>query len=154
MLEKSIKNLMEIIDLSEDEIKTNNKNVTAILDLEDLKSLKEILDYMRQQEVDFTTVYLKGVYDGKDKATAELTTTKEKLAEDAFKENIKLKKELEKKELLIQKIDRECFKYEDRVEELAEMESSNQYNENYYTLRGKYKLAKVIRGEIAAYENI
>lgn len=48
MLEKSIKNLNEIVSLSEEEIRENNKNVTAILDLEDLKSLKEIIDYIQQ----------------------------------------------------------------------------------------------------------
>ena len=46
LLEKSIKNLMEIVSLSEDEIKKNDRNVSAILDLEDLKSLKELLDYL------------------------------------------------------------------------------------------------------------
>lgn len=95
MLEKSIKNLMEIVSLSEDEIKKNDRNVSAILDLEDLKSLKELLDYFKENKLDLTTVYLKGVYDGKEQATADLTITKEKLAEDTFKENIKLKKELE-----------------------------------------------------------
>lgn len=154
MLQKSIKDLSEIVKLSENELNANDKNVTAILDFEDLKALKEVIDYLQQHEIDLTTVYLAGVYDGKDKATAELSISKEKIAEDAVKENIKLKKELEKEKLLIQKIDRECFKYEDRLEELAEMETSNQYNENYYTLRGKYKLAKVIRGEIIANENI
>ena len=90
MLEKSIKNLMEIVSLSEDEIKKNDRNVSAILDLEDLKSLKELLDYFKENKLDLTTVYLKGVYDGKEQATADLTITKEKLAEDTFKENIKL----------------------------------------------------------------
>jgi len=86
---------MEIVSLSEDEIKKNDRNVSAILDLEDLKSLKELLDYFKENKLDLTTVYLKGVYDGKEQATADLTITKEKLAEDTFKENIKLKKELE-----------------------------------------------------------
>ena len=63
MLEKSIKNLMEIVSLSEDEIKKNDRNVSAILDLEDLKSLKELLDYFKENKLDLTTVYLKGVYD-------------------------------------------------------------------------------------------
>ena len=61
MLEKSIKNLMEIVSLSEDEIKKNDRNVSAILDLEDLKSLKELLDYFKENKLDLTTVYLKGV---------------------------------------------------------------------------------------------
>lgn len=87
---------MEIVSLSEDEIKKNDRNVSAILDLEDLKSLKELLDYFKENKLDLTTVYLKGIYDGKEQATADLTITKEKLAEDTLKENIKLKKELEK----------------------------------------------------------
>lgn len=43
-MEQDIKNLTEIIELSKEEIENNNENVTAILDLEDLKSLKNILD--------------------------------------------------------------------------------------------------------------
>ncbi len=41
--EKSFKNLSEIVQASEDDIKNNNKNVTAILDLDDLKALRTIL---------------------------------------------------------------------------------------------------------------
>ena len=42
--EKAKKNLKEIVKLSEKEIENNDENVHAILDLEDLKSLKIILD--------------------------------------------------------------------------------------------------------------
>ncbi len=42
-IEKSFKNLSEIVESCEDDIKSNNKNITAILDLEDLKSLKAML---------------------------------------------------------------------------------------------------------------
>lgn len=122
MLEKSIKNLMEIVSLSEDEIKKNDRNVSAILDLEDLKSLKELLDYFKENKLDLTTVYLKGVYDGKEQATADLTITKEKLAEDSFKENIKLKKELEKlKNMRAQILDDKRIKLNGKIDDLSAM---------------------------------
>lgn len=122
MLEKSIKNLMEIVSLSEDEIKKNDRNVSAILDLEDLKSLKELLDYFKENKLDLTTVYLKGVYDGKAQATADLTITKEKLAEDTFKENIKLKKELEKlKNMRAKILDDKRIKLNGKIDDLSAM---------------------------------
>ena len=122
MLEKSIKNLMEIVSLSEDEIKKNDRNVSAILDLEDLKSLKELLDYIKENKLDLTTVYLKGVYDGKAQATADLTITKEKLAEDTFKENIKLKKELEKlKNMRAKILDDKRIKLNGKIDDLSAM---------------------------------
>lgn len=122
MLEKSIKNLMEIVSLSEDEIKKNDRNVSAILDLEDLKSLKELLDYFKENKLDLTTVYLKGVYDGKAQATADLTITKEKLAEDTFKENIKLKKELEKlKNMRVKILDDKRIKLNGKIDDLSAM---------------------------------
>lgn len=122
MLEKSIKNLMEIVSLSEDEIKKNDRNVSAILDLEDLKSLKELLDYFKENKLDLTTVYLKGVYDGKAQATADLTITKEKLAEDTFKENIKLKKELKKlKNMRAKILDDKRIKLNGKIDDLSAM---------------------------------
>ena len=122
MLEKSIKNLMEIVSLSEDEIKKYDRNVSAILDLEDLKSLKELLDYFKENKLDLTTVYLKGVYDGKAQATADLTITKEKLAEDTFKENIKLKKELEKlKNMRAKILDDKRIKLNGKIDDLSAM---------------------------------
>ena len=57
LLEKSIENLKEIVSLSEEEIKKNDKNISAVLDLEDLKSLKEVLDNIKENELDLTTVY-------------------------------------------------------------------------------------------------
>ena len=41
---EDIKNLKEIVDLCEKEIKNNDDNTTAILDIADLKSLKNILN--------------------------------------------------------------------------------------------------------------
>ena len=113
---------MEIVSLSEDEIKKNDRNVSAILDLEDLKSLKELLDYFKENKLDLTTVYLKGVYDGKAQATADLTITKEKLAEDTFKENIKLKKELEKlKNMRAKILDDKRIKLNGKIDDLSAM---------------------------------
>ena len=47
-LEEDIKNLSEIIQLCEDDIKNNNNNVTATLDLEDLKSLQTVLEALKK----------------------------------------------------------------------------------------------------------
>lgn len=43
-LEKAIKNLKEIVELSNEEIEKNDENISAVLDLEDLKALKIVLD--------------------------------------------------------------------------------------------------------------
>ncbi len=40
---KDYKNLKEIIELSKEEIENNDKNITTILDIKDLQSLKNIL---------------------------------------------------------------------------------------------------------------
>ena len=48
--DKTIKNIIEILELAKEEIKTNNKNITATLDLEDLKSLKCLYDLYRQEK--------------------------------------------------------------------------------------------------------
>ena len=45
---EDIKNIEEIIELSKEEIEAKDENITAILDIEDLISLKHILqDYKR-----------------------------------------------------------------------------------------------------------
>lgn len=41
---EEFKNLKEIVELSKEEIENNNKELTAILDLEDLKELKLLLE--------------------------------------------------------------------------------------------------------------
>lgn len=93
-MSEDLKNLSEIIELCQDELNKNDENTTAILDLQDLKSLKNIInDYKRQVEInqehqkvngelrqkikeleaaDLTTIYLNGVYDGKHKANEEI----------------------------------------------------------------------------------
>ena len=49
-MEEDIKNLEEIINLCKAEINNNDKNITAILDLEDLKSLENLLTRYKQLE--------------------------------------------------------------------------------------------------------
>lgn len=50
-MEEDLKNLQEIISLSEEEIKNNDENITAILDLEDLKSLQNLLTRYKQEQL-------------------------------------------------------------------------------------------------------
>ena len=122
MLKKSIENLKEIVSLSEKEIKKNDRNVSAVLDLEDLKSLKEVLDNINENELDLTTVYLKGVYDGKEKASIDQSICKERMAEDALIENVKLKKELEKlKNMRAQILDDKQIKLNGKIEDISAM---------------------------------
>ena len=98
-MEEDIKNLSEIIELCEEEINNNDENVSAILDLTDLKSLRnlikeyknlkeieenhrkengELREQVKELEEDLTSVYLKGVYDERDKWIA---LVKEKIEE-------------------------------------------------------------------------
>ena len=49
-MKEDIKNLEEIINLCKEEINNNDKNATAILDLEDLKSLENLLTRYKQLE--------------------------------------------------------------------------------------------------------
>ncbi len=51
MLDEDIENLKEIVDLNEEELNNNDENVTAILDLIDLKALRNLLQE-RQQDKD------------------------------------------------------------------------------------------------------
>lgn len=50
MNEEDIKNLNEIIELCEAEINNNDENVTAILDLTDLKSLRNLINRNKELE--------------------------------------------------------------------------------------------------------
>lgn len=50
MNEEDIKNLNEIIELCEEEINNNDENVTAILDLTDLKSLRNLINRNKELE--------------------------------------------------------------------------------------------------------
>ena len=98
-MEEDIKNLSEIIELCEEEINNNDENVSAILDSTDLKSLRnlikeyknlkeieenhrkengELREQVKELEEDLTSVYLKGIYDERDKRIA---LVKEKIEE-------------------------------------------------------------------------
>lgn len=46
-IERAIQNLKEIVELLDEEINNNNKNASAILDLEDIKSLKMVLQHLK-----------------------------------------------------------------------------------------------------------
>lgn len=48
--EQAIENLEEIIELSEDEINQGDKNITVILDLTDLESLKVVLSMLEEKD--------------------------------------------------------------------------------------------------------
>lgn len=50
MNNEDINNLEEIINLCKEEVNNNDKNITATLDLEDLKSLKNLLTRYKQLE--------------------------------------------------------------------------------------------------------
>lgn len=47
MLESDLKNLEEIVNLCREDIDNNDDNVSAVLDFEDLKSLKNVVDVVR-----------------------------------------------------------------------------------------------------------
>ena len=49
-MKEDIKNLQEIINICREEINNNDKNITATLDLEDLKSLENLLTRYKQLE--------------------------------------------------------------------------------------------------------
>ena len=49
-MEEDIKNLSEIIELCEEEINNNDENVSAILDLTDLKSLRNLINRNKDLE--------------------------------------------------------------------------------------------------------
>lgn len=57
----AISNLKEITELLEDEINKNDKNVTAILDITDLKSIKTIL-YMLEEQDKIIDLTIKELY--------------------------------------------------------------------------------------------
>ena len=48
--EQAIKNLLEIVELSKDEIKSGNTNIAATLDYEDLKSLQIALEMLKEKD--------------------------------------------------------------------------------------------------------
>ena len=79
---KSIENLEEIINLINKELDKKDKNVSAILDLKDLLSLRNLIKAYKELEEDLTSVYLKGVYDERDKWKSLVEEKLEELSED------------------------------------------------------------------------
>lgn len=65
IINKNIKNLEEIAELAKEEIANNDENISAVLDLEDLKSLKCLLDLYNQfeQGLIFSSKQLKYIED-------------------------------------------------------------------------------------------
>lgn len=53
MEDKDINNLKEIVDLCEKEIKNNNYNATATLDITDLKALNNLLNELERLQKEF-----------------------------------------------------------------------------------------------------
>ena len=50
-MSEEIKDIIEILELAKEDIENNNENITATLDLQDLKSLKKLLDlYQKEKE--------------------------------------------------------------------------------------------------------
>ena len=89
-MKEDIKNLEEIINLCKEEINNNNKNATATLDLEDLKSLKNVLDSYKQLEEKnkkfyegeiFTAKQLKNIEQNQKKYFINKQVVKEKIEE-------------------------------------------------------------------------
>lgn len=85
MNEEDIKNLNEIIELCEAEINNNDENVTAILDLTDLKSLRNLINRNKEIEEDYTSVYLSGFYDGENKWKSKIKQKIEELDKEEQK---------------------------------------------------------------------
>ena len=71
-MEEDIKNLSEIIELCEEEINNNDENVSAVLDLTDLKSLRNLINRNKdlEEEIEnwkFTAKYVQDNYIAKSK---------------------------------------------------------------------------------------
>ena len=70
-MEEDIRNLKEIIELCEEEINNNDENVTAILDLEDLKSLRNLIKANKDLEEENKTLNERNQYLVKYRAKLE-----------------------------------------------------------------------------------
>lgn len=85
--EEAIKNLLEILKLSKNEIKNGNINITAILDYEDLKSLQIALNMLKEKDAEVEE-YKKMI------AAGIINTVKDELMQER-------NKEIEKKDKII-----------------------------------------------------
>ena len=70
-MEEDIRKLKEIIELCEEEINNNDENVTAILDLEDLKSLRNLIKAYKELEEENKTLNERNQYLVKYRAKLE-----------------------------------------------------------------------------------
>ena len=77
-MEEDIKNLTEIIELCEEELDSNDKNISATLDLIDLKSLRNVLKGYRELEKHISFYEKNGSY---KKRIIELKEENEELKE-------------------------------------------------------------------------
>lgn len=87
MNEEDIKNLSEIIELCEAEINNNDENVTAILDLTDLKSLRNLINRNKELEE-----ILKDNWEFRDKCYIPKSKIKENMEELKQEYKIELEK--------------------------------------------------------------
>mgnify|MGYP003289544840 CR=1 FL=1 len=102
-MEEDIENLQEIITLSKEEIANNDANITAILDLADLKSLQNLITGYKQLEEENRT--LKRVNKmTEDISIEDITQVMNKAYEDFMKEFIPKSKIKEKIEELDERI--------------------------------------------------
>lgn len=87
MLDKDIKNLEEIINLINEELDKKDKNVSAILDLEDLLSLRNLIKAYKELEEENST--LKKAHNISENVTIQdITNVMNKSLEDFNKEYI------------------------------------------------------------------
>ena len=141
--EEDIKNIEEIIELSKKEIDAKDENMTAILDIEDLISLKHILsDYKRVLEInEFLLKENEILKEEKEQAWEEWNNlergnyeTEQKLKQqikELQKKNDELKKLMAHKNWYTQKLEEDLFenasnyvikkeKVKDKIKEIGE----------------------------------
>lgn len=100
--EEKIKDIIEILELSKEEIENNNENITATLDLQDLKSLKNLLDlYNKEKEknkglleglkyrVNYCKLLEKELYNNGVNYNIELTKVEQDYLQDLLEEDNK-----------------------------------------------------------------
>lgn len=94
-MEEDIKNLSEIIELCEEEINNNDENVSAILDLTDLKSLRNLIkEYKNLKEIEENHRKENGELREKVKQIEEENKTLNERNQYLVKYRAKLEKEL------------------------------------------------------------
>lgn len=125
-IEEDIKNLSEIIELCEEEINNNDENVSAILDLTDLKSLRNLIKEYKN---------LKEIEENHRKENGELRERVKELEEENKKikiEKISYLKELQDRENKIMEKDLEIIGAEEYTKA-----SMGEIIEHYYIANEK-----------------